>query len=88
MSGSGDHDGMDTPFQQAEDDYFPGSAPASFSFVMSPGIALIDFNFTRGRCLMSNLFYDDFSQFLVIQSRCITIDAYNFSDAPEGVFEC
>ncbi len=65
MSGMEDHDGMDTavPFQQTENGHFPGGAPASFSFAMSAEIAFIDFDFTRDRCLMSNLFCDDLSQF-------------------------
>ncbi|AQU86175.1 hypothetical protein B0W47_00460 [Komagataeibacter nataicola] len=52
---------MDTamPFQQAEDGLFPGGAPAPFSFTMPTEIALIDFDFTRELCLMSNLFCDD-----------------------------
>lgn len=54
---------MDTamPFQQAEDGHFPGSAPTSFSFAMPTEIALIDFDFTRDRRLMSNLFCDNLS---------------------------
>ncbi|AXY20864.1 hypothetical protein CD178_00024 [Komagataeibacter saccharivorans] len=54
---------MDTvmPFQQAEDGRFPGSAPTSFSFAMPTEIALIDFDSTRDRRLMSNLFCDNLS---------------------------
>ncbi|AXY23191.1 hypothetical protein CD178_02444 [Komagataeibacter saccharivorans] len=59
---------MDTAmsFQQAEDGHFSGSAPASFFFAMSIEMALIDFDFTRNRCLMSNLSCDISSLYWLI----------------------